>query len=163
MYRRILIGGMTAAAIVGAGGAALAATGSDATTSGSPSATHQSAAHHGKAGHRKAGHGKRMKGRRLLRRVDHAQIVVHTKKGFVTRELIRGTVTDVSASSITVTSADHATDTFSVTKDTKVLSRTDGKRQSSTISAVAKGDHVFVGGIGAGTPVARHVFDRGTK
>lgn len=161
MYRRILIGGVTAAAIVGAGGAALAATGSDSTNSAG-SSSHQSAtarSHDGKKGRQ----GKRMKGRRLLRRVDHGQFVVHTRKGFVTVQLIRGTVTDVSASSITVTSADHVTDTFAVTPDTKVHKRVDGKPAASTIGAVAKGDHVVVGGTGATNPSARRVFDRGTK
>ena len=160
MYRKILISGMTAAAIVGAGGVALATTGSDSTGgSGSSSSQHSATGQHGKKGK----NGKKMKGRRLLRRVDHAQIVTHTKKGDVTHELIRGTVTDVSATSITVTSADHTTDSFVVSKDTKVRKRTDGKPASSTISAVAKGDRVFVAGIGASTPVARHVLDRGTK
>lgn len=153
MYRRILIGGVTAAVIVGAGGAALATTGSQS-TNGSPSAT---------GTHAKTHNRKHAKGRRLLRRLDHAQVTVHTKKGFVTRELIRGTVTQVSASSITVTSAGHATDTFSITKDTKVATRSDGKRKTSSIGSVSNGDHVFVGGVGAGTPVARHVFDRGSK
>ncbi|MBE7189135.1 hypothetical protein [Jatrophihabitans endophyticus] len=158
---------MTAAAIVGAGGAALAATGSG-TTDGRPAAsTHAgnsagSGAHHGVG--RKA-HGKHnRRAHRLLRRVDHAQIVTHSKKrGFVTHQLIRGTVTDVSATSLTVTSADHTTDTFTVTKDTKVRARTDGKPQVSSIAKVSKGDHVFVGGTGASSPVARRVFDRGSK
>src|SRR5690242_7528030 len=98
MYRKILIGGVTAAAIVGAGGTALAVSGSDSPTSGNPiaAAATQNPAKgkaNGKANHR------------LLRRLSHAQIVTKGKDGFVTHDLIKGSVTAVSATSITVQAA----------------------------------------------------------
>lgn len=159
LFRKIMIGGVTAAVIVGAGGTALAVSGSD-TGSGTPSGSGTSGTHDtnhsGKNGHGKKAH-------RALRRVDHAQIVLHTKKGFVTRQLIKGTVTAVSASSITVQSQDKTTETFQVTKNTKVHTRSDGKRTESSIAKVSKGDRVFVGGLGSGKPVAMHIADRGTK
>lgn len=148
MYRKILIGGVTAAAIVGAGGTAMALTGSSSpTTPGTPSATTHHAA--GKA-----------KGRaRLLRRMQHAQVVTRGKGGFVTHDLIRGTVTAVSPTSITVQAADKKSETFAVTKDTKVRLRTNGKGADSSISKVAKGDHALVAGTGTSTFTAKRVVD----
>ena len=62
MYRKILVGGVTAAAIVGAGTAALATTGSDVTTGTPVAAAAASSApatpgsgHGAKAGHKKQG------------------------------------------------------------------------------------------------------------
>lgn len=165
MYRKIIIAGATAAAVLGGGGAALAVSGSsDSPAPSTSSSTSPNGTHAGKhPGSKGRKGGKAAKGRRLLRHLDHADIVVHTKKqGTVTRELIRGTVTSVSASSISVTSADHTVRTFVVSKDTVVRSRTKGsKPQTATISNVAKGDHVFVGGVArAGAkPVARHIAD----
>jgi hypothetical protein len=152
MYRRILLGGVTAAVIVGAGSTALALTGSDSTngTPTSTSATTSSApAHPGKA-----------KGdRKLLRRLAHAQIVTRGKNGFVTHTLINGTVTAVSATSITVQAADKTSDTFVVDKDTKVRVRTNGHGAASSIDKVAKGDHVAVAGTGTSTITAKHIVD----
>jgi preprotein translocase subunit YajC len=147
MFRRVLVGGVTAAAILGAGGTALALTGSDGPT-GSGTSSHDHAA--GRGGHGKA---------RLLKRLQHAEIVTKHGKGFVTHELIRGTVTAVSPSSITVQAADKTTETFTVNAATKVRVRSGGKGAAASIARVAKGDRVFVAGVGAGTPVARHVVD----
>ncbi|WP_375480495.1 hypothetical protein [uncultured Jatrophihabitans sp.] len=157
MYRKILIGGMTAAAIVGAGGAALAVTGSDATTSGAAATTSAAASQH-------AAKGKQGKNK-LLRRLAHGQFVTKGKGGvFVTHDLIRGTVTSVSATSITVEAADKKSETFVITKDTKVRMREDGKGSASTISKVATGDKVAVAGTGASTFTAKHVVDvKGAK
>ncbi len=143
MYRRVLVGGLTAASILGAGGTALALTGSDG---GAPSGKGKLAGQH-------AGKG------RLLKHLQHAEIVTKNAKGFVTHELIRGTVTDVSATSITVQSADKTSETFTVNGDTKVRVRSGGKGAASSISKVAKGDQVFVAGVGASTPTAKHVVD----
>jgi len=145
MYRNVLVGGLTAAAVLGAGGTALALTGSDGSSSGSGS-------HAGQLGH---GHGKA----RLLKRLQHAEIVTKNAKGFVTHELIKGTVTDVSATSITVQAADKTSETFTVNGDTKVRVRSGGKGSASSIDKVAKGDQVFVAGIGASSPTAKHVVD----
>lgn len=147
MYRRVLVGGLTAASILGAGGTALALTGSDSPSGpSSGSGTHaKHAGHKGKA--------------RLLKRLQHAEIVTKNKTGFVTHELIRGTVTAVSATSITVQSADKTSETFTVNGDTKVRMRSGGKGAPSSIDKVADGDQVFVAGVGASTPTAKHVVD----
>ena len=117
MYRKVLVAGATAAAIVGAGGTALALSGDDGTSSTNGTVATATAAGHSKA-----------KGKgRLLRRMSHAQIVTRNKTGFVTHDLIRGTVTAVSATSITVQAADKTTQTFVVNGDTKVRQRTSGK------------------------------------
>lgn len=151
MYRKILIGGVTAAAIIGAGGTALALSG-DQTTAGSPSGTTHSSGDHSAAKQAKR------KGA-LLRRLQHGQIVTKGKDGFVTHDLINGSVTSVSATSITVQAADHTSETFVVTKDTKVRMRTTGKGATSSIDKVAKGDHVLVAGTGTSTFTAKHVID----
>jgi hypothetical protein len=162
MYRKILVGGATAAVVLGAGTAALATTGSD-TVAGTPAPTSTSSSAHAKAG--KTGKdGKRKHS--ALRRAAHAKITVKTKKGYVTRDLINGTVTSVSATSITVQAGDKTSETFVVGKDTKVVARaaTKGaKPAASTISKVTKGQHVVVTGIGTSTVVAKHIVDLGTK
>lgn len=146
MYRRVLLGGLTAAAIVGAGGTALALTGSDETATGSPTPAASAAAHkHGKG--------------KLLRRLQHGQIVTKGKDGFVTHDLIKGTVTAVSATSITVRAADKKSETFTINGDTKVRMRANGKGAPSSIDKVAKGDQVLVAGTGTSTVTAKHVVD----
>jgi hypothetical protein len=156
MYRRVLIGGVTAAVILGAGGTAMALTGSD-TTTGTPStpSSTNSAGHAGHRGH----HGHHGKGMGFLRRMAHAQVVTRGKDGFVTHDLINGTVTSVSATSITVQAADKTSETFAVTKDTKVRMRSAGKGADSSISAVHSGDHVLVAGTGTTSYTAEHVVD----
>ena len=154
MYRRVLLGGVTAAAIVGAGGTALAVSGSDNTTAGTPSATSSSSpAPHAHAKAKGKGKGK------ILRRLQHAQIVTKGRNGFVTHDLIKGTVTAVSPTSISIQAADKKTETFTITKDTKVRLRTKGKGAASSIDKVAKGDHVMVAGTGTSTLTAKHVVD----
>jgi hypothetical protein len=149
MYRRILIGGVTAAAILGAGGTAMALTGSD-TSSGTPSSTSSSAPSQPQAKHR---------GREVLRHLVHGQIVTHGKNGYVTHDLINGTVTAVSSTSITVQASDKVSETFVVTKDTKVRMRSYGQGSDSSISAVHSGDHVVVAGTGTHTFTAKHIVD----
>jgi hypothetical protein len=156
MFGKIMLGGVTAAVIVGAGTAALATTGSG-TTAGAPAAA-GAAGHHATGAHK---HGKR--GGMLLRKLAHGQVVVKTKQGFVTHDLIRGTVTAVSPTSITVKSLDNTSETFAITKATKVRVRSDGAAALASITKVAKGDRVFVGGTGTSTFTAKHVIDVGTK
>ncbi|HEV7205328.1 MAG TPA: hypothetical protein VGN18_12020 [Jatrophihabitans sp.] len=156
IYRRVLTAGATAAVIVGAGTAALATTSSD-TTAGTPTTSSSAPATPGHAGKAKrGGEGK------LLRRAVHAQIVTKGKDGsFVTHDLITGTVTAVSATSITVQAADKTSETFVVNADTKVRLRTNGKGAPSTIDKVAQGDTVLVTGTGTATMTAKHIVDRG--
>ena len=159
MYRKVLVGGMTAAAILGAGGTALALTGSDTTTNGTgaTSAAAVNAAAH--AQDKDHGKGKGKGKERLLKHLAHAEIVTHGKKGFVTHNLIKGSVTAVSPTSITVQAADKTTETFVVGKDTKVRARTDGKGKVSSIDGVATGDQVFVSGTGSPTSTAKRIVE----
>jgi hypothetical protein len=150
MVRRILIGGVTAAAIIGAGGTALALTGSSAAPD--PVASQATTAAHSSP----AGHHKRP---RLLRRLSHAQIVVRAHGGFVTHDLIRGTVTKVSPTAITVQAKDKTTETFTLDQRTKYRTRTNGKGADSTVAAIHVGDHVGVAGTGTSTKTAKHVVD----
>jgi hypothetical protein len=147
MYRKALIGGAAAAAVVCAGGTALALSGSG-TTSGSPATTSAAAALH-------AGFGRA----HILRRLAHGQFVLRGKDGFVTHDVIVGTVTAVTSTSITVRAADNTSETFAVTQDTKVRLRSDGTGSPATIGQVADGDHVLVAGIGTSALTAKHVLD----
>lgn len=149
MYRKILIGGMTAAAIVGAGGTALALSGSD-TTSGAPAAATVASAQSGRADHPLL-----HRDGRLLRRVAHGQIVVKGKDGFVTHDLIVGTVTAVSPNSITVKADDGTSETYVVNGGTKVRVLGTG---TSSIDKIATGDRVGVAGTGTSTLTAKHVI-----
>lgn len=148
MYSKTLIAGVTAAAIVGAGGTALAVSGSD-----TPSASSTTLA--AKTGQ----HARKLLGKGMLRRLAHGEIVLRGKDGFVTHDLIAGTVTSVSSTSITVQAADKTSETFAVTKDTKVRLRSNGSGTASSIDKVATGDHVLVAGTGASTLTAKHVVD----
>lgn len=82
----------------------------------------------------------------------------------VTHSAIRGTVTAVSATSITVRARDGVTLTFAVTDATKVHRRGDGRGTFSPIDEVHVGDEALVTGVGdstrdgTGEPTARHIF-----
>jgi hypothetical protein len=152
MYRKILVGGMTAAAILGAGGTALALTGANAATDGTGKAASSTATGSPRAGH--------ANGRaRLFKHLSHGQIVTQGKNGFVTHDFIKGTVTAVSATSITVQAADKTSETFVVNKATKVRLRSAGKGTASSIGKVAKGDQVILGGTGSSTRTAKRIVD----
>lgn len=152
MYRKTLIGGATAAAIVCAGGTALALSGSD-TPSGSSGNSGTTSSSTGRQHHGLLGRGK------LVRRLAHGEIVMRGKDGFVTHDVIAGTVTSVSSSAITVHAADNTSETFAVTKDTLVRLRSNGAGAPSSIDKVAEGDHVFVAGTGTTTLTAKHIID----
>ncbi|HVU92441.1 MAG TPA: hypothetical protein VHC23_09425 [Jatrophihabitans sp.] len=154
MYRKVLVGGLAVAAVLGAGGTAMALTASD-TTSGHPDTTTATATAARPAGRLGLGHHQA----RLRKRLTHAQIVTKGKNGFVTHDLIKGTVTAVSATSITVQAADRTSETFAVGSDTKVRVRSNGSGAASSIAHVAKGDQVFVAGTGTSTLTAKHVLD----
>lgn len=149
-YRKTIAVGGTAAAILGLGGTALAVSGTD-TVHGRVAS--QAAPDAGKTKDHKGGKG-------LLKRLEHGQFVTKTKKGTVTHTIYRGTVTAVSATSITVQSADKKTQTYVVTKDTKIRERAKGKKPAaSTIAKIAKGDTVAVAGIGTPKVTARMVVE----
>lgn len=155
MYRRILIGGLTAAAIVGAGGAALALSGPGGSSGTQPTtvASRRAPAGLGLLGPLRA----LRREARLLRRVAHGQVVVRGKNGFVTYDFIVGTTTSVAATSITVRAADHTSETYAVTNGTRVRVLGDHKRGLSSIGAIGSGDRVVVAGTGTSPLTAEHV------
>lgn len=155
MWKKVLVVGGTTAAIVGAGTAALAVTGSGSPTP-TPSASSSAGAHHQKA----RGHGAE-----ALRHGLHGTLTVKDAKatgGFQTFDAIRGTVTAVSPTSITVKAADGVSETYVVTANTAVHLKADGKSKGQTgqIGKVADGDAVGVLGTGTTTLTATHVIDR---
>jgi len=101
--------------------------------------------------------------REPLRRAEHAQWVTHDKKTNtnITHDEIRGTVTTVSATSISVKAADGTTETYSVSSATKVHAKGDTKTSPGTISQVKTGDEAIVIGTGPTNFAAIHILDRG--
>ncbi len=151
MWKKVLIVGATSAAIVGAGTAAVAVTGSSS-PSPSPS-TSTAKAHHAKA-------------RVELGRALHGTYVTRAGKGatgFVTHDEIRGTVTAVTPTSITVRAADGFSQRYAVTQVTIEHLRSDGKAKGAAgrISQVHVGDRVGVLGTGSSSPTATHIVDAG--
>ncbi|WP_076262285.1 hypothetical protein [Intrasporangium flavum] len=96
---------------------------------------------------------------RLLRAL-HATWVTEGKNGPVTHQAIRGEVTAVSGTSVTVKAKDGVSMTFTVIGDTRVRARANGKGADSTMSALHVGDKAFVAGVGATNPQARVVVFR---
>lgn len=144
MWKTLAAIGATAAIIGGAGTAAYAATGTPAPTPSTSSATTPAAKHPGLD---------------RIRRSVHATWVTENKKTktFTTHDAIRGRVTSVSATSITVQAADNLTETYAVTLATKVHTRT--LKSAASISDVRAGDPAFVGGTGTTTLTAVRVVD----
>jgi hypothetical protein len=152
MWKKIAVAGGAAAVILGAGTAALATTGSSTPSSPSPS-TSTSAGAHGTTG-------KDGKKGAELRRSLHAQWVTRDGKSttkFTTHDEIRGQVTALSATSITVKAADNVSQTYAVNSTTKVHTKADKKGATSSISAVHSGDRVIVVGTGTSTMTATHI------
>lgn len=155
MWKKVLVVGTTTAAIVGAGTAALAVTGSSS-PSPAPAAKSPATAHHQKA----RGHGAE-----ALRHGMHGTLTVKDAKvasGFQTYDAIRGKVSTVSSTAITVEAADHTTETYVVNSSTIVHAKADGKSkgQAGHIDKIVKGDEVGVLGTGTTTLTATHVVDR---
>ena len=111
------------------------------------------------------GHGKgHQRELRALGRALHAQWVTRDRdneNAFVTHDAIRGEVTAVSASSITVKAADGFSQTYAVTGSTKVRLRTahPGAGKRGAIADVHRGDKVAVLGTGTSSLVAEHILD----
>ena len=117
------------------------------------------------------GHGR--KGRpalRALERALHAQWVTRkpgSSGSYVTHDAIRGQVTAVSPTSITVKAADGVSQTYAVTGSTKVRLRKAGSAAGrgtggtpGTIGDVHTGDQVAVAGTGTTSLTAAHIVDR---
>ena len=152
-----VITGLSVAAL-GIGGAAWA--GSGAGTSPPPSPTTVSSAPAKVVAAKHRGEHERLQ---ILRHVTHAQWVSREGKTgtFVTYDAIRGRVSAVSATSISVKAADGVSETYAVTASTKVHAKGDNKSHPGTIGQVKVGDTVGVLGTGAGNLTATHVIDRG--
>lgn len=129
MYRKIALVCAAAIAIVGVGTAALATAGSQTTTGNGKS--HAAAKHNRHA---------------LLRHVLHGQLTTRGKAGYVTHSGIRGTVTAVNATSITVKAVDGFSQTYTITAGTRIRERTPGKGTgvAGTVSDLKSGDKVGV-------------------
>ena len=147
MWKKIAIAGSVAAAIVGTGAGALAATSS---TSTAPNPAGKPAA--------------KAKGRAALalRKIEHGEWVTKDKTGAdVTHDAVGGTVTAVSASSITVKASDGFSETFAVGSTTKVHVK---GTKPATIANVKVNDRAVVAGTKSGSTVtATQVLDAGTK
>lgn len=160
MWKKLAIAGATGAAVLGAGAAALAETG---TPSPSPSAAPSSSAPKTAPN----GHAKRAgKARRAA--LEHGEWVTNRDGKAETHDAVRGKVTSVSATSISVRAVDGYSLTLTVNADTKVRVRpagsTDKKAGSkATIAQVKTGDTVLAAGTKSGSTVtAKHVIDTGT-
>ncbi|MGH8860842.1 MAG: hypothetical protein ACRDVG_06340 [Jatrophihabitantaceae bacterium] len=135
---KIAVAGATAAAIVGVGTVALATSGPDPTAGAGSSTSQHGGKHHGEHALRRA-----------LRHALHGSVTTKGKDGYVTHSAVRGTVSALSATSITVKATDGFTESFTLTKDTKVRERVPnaprGSRTSpGTMSQVKSGDQVAV-------------------
>ena len=176
MWKTIAAVGTTAVVIGGAGTAAFAATGTPAPA---PSAAAASATPGGSATPPTTATGttkqtRKHPGRDRLRRAVHATWVTEGRKTatFTTHDAIRGKVTAVAPTSITVRAADDLSETFVVNASTKVWTRAPktaatgaaplspaAARTAASISDVSPGDSVFVGGTGTTTLTAVRVVD----
>jgi hypothetical protein len=140
VYRKIAVAGVTAAAMIGVGTAAVATSGS---TSGSGSAgakSGSSGAHH-KRHHPRPG--------KVLRHGVRGELVTNSKDGYVVHSGIRGTITSVSPTAVTVKAADGYSQTLTLTKDTKVRERPAsgrGRGTKGTVADLKSGDKVAVVG-----------------
>ena len=151
MWKKIAVAAVIAAAVIGTGGAALAASSTTATPS-TPTTPSTSSAATSKHHHRDP-----------LTRALHAQWVTHDKKRNtdVTHDEIKGTVTSVSTSSITVKATDGVTQTYAVSSATKAHAKGDTKTSPGTIGQVKAGDTAVVVGTGTTSFTATHITDRG--
>ena len=143
MWKQLAVGGAVTAAIVGIGTASVATSGGTL-TSGDPVTASAATADRP---------GGPMRGHPMARRALHGTWVTRDGsdgQGFVTHSEIRGSVTAVSSTSITVKAADGFSATYVVNGDTKVRERADKKGTSSDISKIKSGDSVAV--LGKGSP-----------
>jgi Domain of unknown function (DUF5666) len=167
MWKKIAIATGAGAVLIGGGAAAVAAAAS-ADTSGTGTSATPSATASGTPSKPATKPGRHERGLRVagaLGRFEHAEWVSKDGTANVTHDAVHGTVTSVSATSISVKAADGYGLTFTVNADTKVRVRDTsgtGKRvgQAGTISDVKSGDNVLVSGIKSGSTVtAKHVLD----
>lgn len=149
MLKKIAVAAVIGGAVLGAGTAALAASGGSTPAPSTSAAAGKTATHHK---HHHAGLD-------IARHSAHATWVTDGKKGVVTHDSINGTVTAVSATSITVKAKDGVSQTYAVGSSTGVKVRTDGKGAKGTISEIKTGDEAIVIGTGTSTLSAVHIID----
>jgi hypothetical protein len=87
----------------------------------------------------------------------HATWVTEGASGPVTHQAVRGDVTAVSKSAITVEAKDGFSETFAVVAVTRVRVRSNGKGADATVGSVTVGARALVTGVGATNPTARLV------
>ena len=155
MWKTIAVAGATAAVIGGAGTAAVAASGTSTPT---PSTASSSLASDSSANGSNTKASKH-EGIDRLRRAVHATWVSESKKTktFTTHDAIRGQVSAVSPTSITVRAADGVTETYVLNSGTKVHTR--ANKAAASISVVKTGDPVWVAGTGTTTLTASRDVD----
>lgn len=160
MLRTIVIGAVGAAVVGGTGAGALALSSSPSPATPASSATSTSAPAHAKTARRAV-----LKA--IARRAVHGSVVVRGRDGrFVTVDFGRGTVKSIAPTSLTVSTADGQSLTFTLNSSTKYHERTNGKGTKTTYSAVHGGDTVIVVGrasSSSATPTASQVLDLGAK
>jgi hypothetical protein len=149
MWKTIAVVGASAAIIGGVGTAALAASG----TTPPPSTSSSSSASQSPANSSTTSAVNR------LRRAVHATWVTENRKTkrFTTHDAIRGRVTAVSYTSITVKAADNVYETYVLNARTKVHTR--AEKTAASIADLKTGDPVWVAGTGTTTLTANRVVD----
>ena len=142
--RVLALGAVCAAAGAGAGtvAAAGASTGQHSPASGARS--HQVA-----VGHRRGLI-------RLARRTVHAQLVVHTPKGFETVTIDRGTVDSVSGDTLTMTDGTPKASDQKVTLTIPSSARVRNDRKAASLSSLTAGERVLVVQLPRRTVVRAH-------
>jgi len=161
MHKTVVIAAAGAAVLVGAGAAVAAGPGS--VTSGRPVSGAALAAVRAAGAPQSAKAAARPRHwRHLLRRVEHAQVTTAGKQGTVVYNAIRGAVSAVSPTSLTVRAADSFRQTFALSSSaTRVRIRpaeaaapNAGKGKPGSLSDIHVGDEVFVLGRSADRPGA---------
>lgn len=167
MWKRIAIVGATAAIIGGAGTAAFAASGTPTPTPAQPAPSVSSTSDI-VASPAPTSTVKHPGATRLGRAVYATWVTQNKKTGtFTTHDAIRGQVSAVTPTSITVRGADGHAEIYAIGAHTKVFTRAPRAAGStsvppqtaSSISVVNPGDAVFVGGTGRAGLTAVRVID----
>jgi hypothetical protein len=115
--KTVIAGGALALALVGTGaGIALAQTTAPSTSTGAHAGKHHAG----------------------LKKVEHGELTVHTKSGDKVVDVQRGTVTDATATSVTVKSTDGVSTTYTLDSATKVHKA----KKAATVGDIAVNDRV---------------------
>ena len=182
LKKLVVIGGIAALAGLGLGGVAMAQTNSAAPAAAAvaqgsvagdvaaPAAPTTGTAEHGNRD-KKEGSGRHHGHENRFEDAVHAQWVSKDAKTgtFVTHDAVRGDVSAVSSTSITIKAADGTSETFAVDAATKVhIKGANGAahvkgaaKTPGSISQVKVGDQAGVLGTGTSTMTATQVMDRG--